>query len=65
MKNLTALQRELKYLGLWKFAEAVMCVQHKVLGLPEEKMIAPMDEMRVMTTLVLKELLRIIKSKNG
>ena len=54
MKNLTALQRELKYLGLWKFAEAVMCVQHKVLRLPEEKMIAPMDEMRVITTLVLK-----------
>ena len=40
------LQRELKHLGLWKFAGAVMYVQHETLGLPEEKMIAPMDEKR-------------------
>ena len=40
------LQRELKYLGLWKFAGAVMCVLHEALGLSEEKMIAPMDEKR-------------------
>lgn len=40
------LQRELKYLGLWKFAGAVMYVLHEVLGLPEEKMIAPMGEKR-------------------
>ena len=40
------LHRELKYLGLWKFAGAVMYVLHKALGLPEEKMIAPMDEKR-------------------
>ena len=40
------LQRELKHLGLWKFARAVMYVQHEVLGLPEEKMIAPLDEKR-------------------
>ena len=40
------LQRELKYLGLWKFAGAVMYVLHEVLGLPEDKMIAPMDEKR-------------------
>ena len=39
-------QKELKYLGLWKFAGAVMYVLHEVLGLPEEKMIAPMDEKR-------------------
>ena len=39
-------QRELKYLGLWKFAGAVMYVLHEVLGLSEEKMIAPMDEKR-------------------
>ena len=43
VKNLTALQRELKYLGLWKFAKAVMYVLHETLGLPEEKMIAPID----------------------
>ena len=35
-----------KYLGLWKFAGAVMYVLHEALGLPEEKMIAPMDEKR-------------------
>ena len=40
------LQRELKHLGLWKFARAVMYVLHETLGLPEEKMIAPMDEKR-------------------
>ena len=37
------LQRELKHLGLWKFAGAVMYVLHETLGLPEEKMIAPVD----------------------
>ena len=41
-----ALQKELKYLGLWKFARAVMYVLHETLGLSEEKMIAPMDEKR-------------------
>lgn len=40
------LQKELKYLGLWKFAGAVMYVLHEALGLSEEKMIAPMDEKR-------------------
>lgn len=40
------LQRELKYLGLWKFAGAVMYVLIEALGLSEEKMIAPMDEKR-------------------
>ena len=43
---LDVVQRELKYLGLWKFAGAVMYVLHEVLGLAEEKMIAPMDEKR-------------------
>ena len=33
--NKTSLFRELKYLGLWKFAGAVMYVLHEVLGLPE------------------------------
>ena len=40
------LQKELKHLGLWKFAGAVMYVLHEALELPEEKMIAPMDEKR-------------------
>ena len=43
---LDVVQRELKYLGLWKFARAVMYVLHETLGLSEEKMIAPMDEKR-------------------
>ena len=46
VKNLAALQRELKYLGLWKFAGAVMYVLHEALGLSEENMIALMDEKR-------------------
>ena len=40
------LERELKHLGLWKFAGAVMYVLHEALGLSEEKMIVPMDEKR-------------------
>ena len=40
------LHRELKHLGLWKFAGAVMYVLHEVLGLPEERMIAPIDKKR-------------------
>ena len=44
--NVTSLQRELKYLGLWKFAGAVMYVLHVVLGLPEERMIRSMDVKR-------------------
>ncbi|RGU97242.1 nucleotidyltransferase family protein [Segatella copri] len=39
-------QRELKHLGLWKFAMAVMYVLHEALGISEEKMIVPMDEKR-------------------
>lgn len=44
LKNLAGLQKELKQLGLWKFAGAVMYVLFEVLGLPEAKMIAPIDE---------------------
>lgn len=42
--DLDALRHELKYLGLWKFAGAVMYVLHEVFGLSEDRMIAPMDE---------------------
>ena len=31
------LQKELKHLGLWKFAGALMYVQHEALGLSEKK----------------------------
>ena len=44
--DLVVVQRELKYLGLWKFAGAVMYVLKEVLGLSEDKMIVPMDEKR-------------------
>mgnify|MGYP004566733337 CR=1 FL=1 len=43
---LDVVQKELKYLGLWKFAGAVMYVLHEALGLSDGKMIAPMDEKR-------------------
>ena len=43
---LVVVQRELKYLGLWKFAGAVMYVLKEVLGLAEDKMIMPVDEKR-------------------
>ena len=44
--SLEVIQRDLKHLGLWKFARAVMFVLHEVLGLAEDKMIVPMDEKR-------------------
>ena len=37
-------QKELKHLVLWKFAQAVMFVMKEVFGLSEDRMIAPMDE---------------------
>lgn len=40
------IQNSLKHLGLWKFAGAVMYVLHKVMGLSEDRMIAPMDMKR-------------------
>ena len=52
---LDVVQKELKHLGLWKFARAVMYVLHEALGLPEEKMIAPMNEKR--GKLLLEEIL--------
>lgn len=42
--DLDALWHKLKYLGLWKFAQAVMFVMKEVFGLSEDRMIAPMDE---------------------
>lgn len=42
--DLDALRHELKYLGLWKFAGAVMFVMKEVFGLLEDRMIAPTDE---------------------
>lgn len=42
--DLDTLRHELKYLGLWKFAGAVMFVMKEVFGLSDDRMIAPMDE---------------------
>ena len=42
--DLDALRHKLKYLGLWKFVQAVMFVMKEVFGLSEDRMIAPMDE---------------------
>ena len=42
--DLDALRHKLKYLGLWKCAQAVMFVMKEVFGLSEDRMIAPMDE---------------------
>ena len=46
----------LQYLGLEKIAEAMMWVLHEKLGLPEEYLIAPMDERR--GKVLLSEILR-------
>lgn len=46
VKNSIALERELKHLGLWTFAGAMMYVLHRVMGLSEDRMIAPMDSKR-------------------
>jgi len=42
--DLDTLRHELKYLGLWKFAQAMMYVLYEVFGLSEDRMIVPMDE---------------------
>ena len=44
--NPMALEDELKWLGLWPFAGAVMYVLREVMGLAEGMMIAPVDERR-------------------
>ena len=46
VKNSITLEREFKHLGLWKFAGAMMFVLHKVMGMQNDKMIAPMDANR-------------------
>lgn len=48
-------ERLLRHLGLQKFAGAIMYLQHHILGLPEEYLIAPIDEER--GKLVLSEIL--------
>lgn len=45
-EELVALQEELKWLGLWEFAGAVMYVLREVMGLDEKWMICAPDERR-------------------
>lgn len=52
---ITNLQRDLKHLGLWNFAGAVMYLLQNVLNLPEDKMIRHIDQER--GELLLKEIL--------
>ena len=44
--SLVALQEELKWLGLWEFAGAVMYVLREVMGLDEKRMVCAPDERR-------------------
>ena len=44
--SLVGLQEELKWLGLWEFAGAVMYVLREVMGLDEKRMICAPDERR-------------------
>ena len=41
---LTSLQKELKELGLWKFAGAIMYIMHEVFGMPASRLIVPTNE---------------------
>ena len=41
---LTSLQKELKELGLWKFAGAVIYIMKEVFGMAESKLIVPSNE---------------------
>ena len=44
VKNLATLQKELKHIGLWKFAGAVMYIMKEVFGMPESKLIVAPNE---------------------
>ena len=50
------LRQQLKHIGLWKFAGAMMYVLHEVLGLQEGRMIVPMDKKRGVS--LLNEIMR-------
>ena len=44
IKNVVELQRNLKHIGLWKFAGAVMYIVKEVFGMAESKLIVPPNE---------------------
>ena len=41
---LTSLQKELKELGLWKFAGGIMYIMQEVFGMPASRLIVPLNE---------------------
>ena len=43
-EKLTSLQKELKELGLWKFAGAIMYIMHEVFGMPTSRLIVSPNE---------------------
>ena len=44
MKDVAELQRNLKHIGIWKFAGAIMYIMQEVFGMPVSRLIAPPNE---------------------
>ena len=44
MKDVAELQRNLKHIGIWKFAGAIMYIMQEVFGMPASRLIAPPNE---------------------
>ena len=44
IKDAFELQRNLKHIGLWKFAGAIMYIMHEVFGMPASRLIVPPNE---------------------
>ena len=44
IKDVVELQRNLKHIGLWKFAGAIMYIMHEVFGMPASRLIVPPNE---------------------
>ena len=44
IKNVVELQRNLKLIGLWKFAGAIMYIMQEVFGMPASRLIVPPNE---------------------
>lgn len=44
IKNVVELQRNLKHIGLWKFAGAIMYIMQEVFGLPASRLVVPPNE---------------------
>lgn len=44
IKNVVELQMNLKHIGLWKFAGAIMYIMHEVFGMPESRLIVSPNE---------------------